>query len=357
MAGLQASKPPAAYVSVKEGKFLDNDLSALVISVSVEDNDRLVDEARVVFKDPDNKGSGLIEKQHHIEIELGWTNEHAVIFDGIVVDSVVGALADGTRTVEVVARDWSHPMSLEPVSEQHKPSKLIDLVTKIAHRQIWRGDRAVIDCDPKIELTERGDLYQHNVTDYKYLQDLAERWGARAFVEYNKGASRFYWVPTKKLLDDKPLGQLKYCRGTEKLIEFKYQSVAARSARQISATAVDPMSGAVKTTVTPPPAAPASSDGAAAAPPPPAVAVGLPSDPQRAARATILDPTRALGLTGTGRAVGTVMLRAKGKVDIVGIAPWAEGAWYIAKATHVWTDGGTAEVRRASYETSFTATR
>ena len=69
-----------------------------------------------------------------------------------------------------------------------------------------------------------------------------------------------------------------------------------------------------------------------------------------------------LGLRGEGRAVGTVLLRAKGKVTILGLAQWAEGDWYVAKAVHTWSDTRTPEDlktkrKRASYETKFTATR
>jgi hypothetical protein len=89
---------------------------------------------------------------------------------------------------------------------------------------------------------------------------------------------------------------------------------------------------------------------------------GQPSDPDLAARAVVTDPTRVLGLRGEGRAVGTVMLRAKGKVTIIGLSDWAEGDWYVSKAVHSWSDTRTpddvrAHRRRSSYETRFTATR
>ncbi len=85
--------------------------------------------------------------------------------------------------------------------------------------------------------------------------------------------------------------------------------------------------------------------------------VGLPSDPHLAEAVTALDPTQVLGLRGTGTAVGTIKLRAKGKVTIEGLAPWAEGDWYVSQAVHTWQDTSTSRQHGASYETSFTATR
>src|SRR5206468_10034017 len=66
------------------------------------------------------------------------------------------------------------------------------------------------------------------------------------------------------------------------------------------------------------------------------VVAGTPSDPDLPQRVTIQDPTQILGLRGQGLAVGTIKLRAKGKVSIHGIAVWDEGDWYVRQATHVY---------------------
>jgi phage protein D len=344
------------FLSVKLEKH-ERDLAPLVASVSLEDNDRLVDEARLVLKDPDGKGAALFTNGLTLKVDLGWEEEHAVLFEGLVVESKPQAAAAGRSSVTVVARDLSHRMSQTPVTEEHPAGPLQTVVERIATRNGWTGDKAKIVCDPNPKLTERNDRTQHNKSDYQFLQELAERYGARAFVEYNDGKSRFYFVSNRTLLEAKALGTLKHCRGVQKLIEFKYESVAARGARQVVASAVDPVSGEVKTAQGEKPAPPADGSTLAAAVPGKALAPGQPSDPDRAARTVVFDPTRVLGLRGTGRAVGTIMLRAKGKVQITGIAPWAEGDWYVSKATHVWTDQSSPEVKRSSYETRFTATR
>jgi phage protein D len=344
-------------LSIKlEGQPKDKDLAPLARSVSIEDNDRLVDEARMLFGDPDGKGAALFESGRTLTVELGWDAESAILFEGLIVESKPEGGANGIRSLTVVARDLSHKMSEKPCTEEHPVGPLKTIVERIATRNKWTGPNAHIVCDPNPTLTERNDRMQHGKTDYQFLQELAERYGARAFVEYNDGRSQFYFVSNRSLLEAKALGRLEYCRGMQKLIEFKYETVAPRSARQFVASAVDPVSGEVKTTQgeTPAPGAAASPTAAA---PGPAVASGQPSDPDKAKRVTVVDPTRVLGLRGTGRAVGTVMLRAKGKVEIIGLAPWAEGDWYVSKATHTWRDVSTIEAKRSSYETSFTATR
>jgi phage protein D len=347
---------PETFLLVEAGTGYPDDLTPLATSVAVEDHDRMVDEARLTFKDPDNKGAALIEKNHPIRIDLGWESEHAVLFEGVVTEVNTNAGADGQRTVAVVARDKSHPMTLEPKDVAHDPSPLDVLVVKIANAHGFTGESCNIECDPNPQLTGRDDRFQHNKTDYQFLQELADRWGARAFVEYNHDRSQFYWVSNRKLLKADALGTLMYCRGTQKLIEFTIESAASRAWRQKVVRAVDPVSGEAKKTTGDPPPPPAQTDAKPVAQKP-LTAVGHASDPTTAERVAVYDPTRVLGLKGKGKAVGTVMLRAKGKVEIVGLAPWAEGDWYISSATHTWKDTTTAGVPSASYETSFTATR
>ena len=93
-----------------EVKFDGKNVEPLVRSVTVEDNDRLVDEATLTFDDPDGKGADLFVPDKTLTVELGWDGEHAVLFEGVVVDRHSVAGADGKRSVTVVARDLSHRM-------------------------------------------------------------------------------------------------------------------------------------------------------------------------------------------------------------------------------------------------------
>ena len=85
-------------------------------------------------------------------------------------------------------------------------------------------------------------------------------------------------------------------------------------------------------------------------------AVGVPSDPAQAELAARRDLTRGSGMTGEGVAVGTIELRAKSRVELFGLAPWAEGAWYIRRAKHVYRNTATeAGGPSGTYTTSFVA--
>jgi hypothetical protein len=87
---------------------------------------------------------------------------------------------------------------------------------------------------------------------------------------------------------------------------------------------------------------------------------GAPSDPDLADWTIKQDPTRALGLVGRGIAVGSVNLRAKCKLSIEGIAPWAAGDWYVRRVNHRVTRGSGLDEHRqpkGTFHTRFVVTR
>jgi hypothetical protein len=345
----------------------------MVASVEVEDHDRLIDKATIVLRDPQGTVPGLTAGDP-ITVTLGWSSEQAVLFAGQVVKTPAAAPASGVATVTVVAYDLSYLMHKEAKYADHE-GKLSKIVQTIAdgYKEALTVDRKHIVCDPDPEFTSDPSLRQHNLTDLQFLQWLAWRYGHRAFVEYNEDKSRFYFMSNQRLLSGEPMGALQWCHGLRQLKEFRYERVAGRAARQRLAAVPDPKTGLSAPTVgqLPPPVQPlepAEPDPRAGATPPPvpepAPVIGLPSDPRLAEAVTVLDPTQVLGLRGTGTAVGTIKLRAKGKVTIEGIAPWAEGDWYVNTAVHSWRDttvvlaaAADTSRRTATYETRFTVTR
>ena len=52
--------------------------------VEVEDDDRLIDKATVVFDDVDGVAAATMREQLPVRIDIGWTNEKARVFEGII---------------------------------------------------------------------------------------------------------------------------------------------------------------------------------------------------------------------------------------------------------------------------------
>ena len=69
-----------------------------------------------------------------------------------------------------------------------------------------------------------------------------------------------------------------------------------------------------------------------------------------------------LGYAGRGECRGTIKLRAKGKVTIQGLPPWASGDWYVHRVNHIFTritalDRNRTPADRSTFQTKFCATR
>ena len=84
---------------------------------------------------------------------------------------------------------------------------------------------------------------------------------------------------------------------------------------------------------------------------------GAPSDPAKARGLIEQDATRIAGLSGSGLSMGTVLLRAKGSVQIEGLASAASGQWYLRSVNHRFEKEDTGKAARQTYRTSFEATR
>ncbi len=350
----------------------DTDISSRVRSVEVEDNDRLMDRAVLRLDlptgpDTETTGGNMPRENQRVLVELGWADEHAVVFEGLVGRAGSETRGGQGEAGTITAFDYSSKMkNLCRVSEDHV-GKLKEILTRVVERNaVQIGE---IKPNPDRQYTAEAPLRQTQVYDWDFIQDVALQEGARAFVEYNgdpetDGASKFYWVSEEDLLHGDPQQALHYCPGFHQVVEFNYRRIASGAAVQQTATTTDPATGDPVTTPPPPTRPPETtpspitgSEGTPDQQRPVADVRGRASATDAASQTVRADPTRILGYFGEGRAVGTVHLRAKGKVSILGIAAWAEGDWYVRKVTHVFTRTGAREQNASSYEVKFVVTR
>ncbi len=367
------------YLEVKiEGARMDRDVK----SIMVEDHDRLIDKAVIEAWDQPRVCTDFVRENQKVTIELGWASSHAVIFEGIV-RSVRGETDPGERRlVTITAFDLSYQMLRRAPRTVDHTGTLSSIVTAIVRQ--YQGDGihvGTISPDPDPTFTANRPLRQTNKTDWQFIQDLTLAYGGRAFVEYNDGQSKFYFISQDTLVDGDALGSLKMCRGYSHLKRFRFSRIAAGTNLGRVAATIDPDTGDVQQTPTPPPTLPdapttpdtnqiarlsremgsshvarysaaaqlAVTGGNPATLRRPANAAGLPSNPTVLAALARPDPTRILGLRGEGIANGNIMIRAKGKIEVEGIAAWAAGDWYVKKVQH--------KVQGRAYESHFVVTR
>ena len=372
------------YLQVTNGS-QSYDLTRGVQSVTVEDHDRLADKATVVLNDSIGVSADAFQNGQEIKVDMGWASEHAVVFEGVIHRTPASADA-GSRRLTLIAYDLSTLMHGDSHSRTRNPGTLRDVLMSILndYSRIKAGKIAP-DPNPQWSVGDP-NLVQPNLTDLQFIQSLAVRHRARAFVEYCKypenggsEASYFFFVPEAQLARQRPGASLRCCSGFHELIEFRYERVSTAAAPYRPSAVIDPRDGTTVThTVTRDPPAPAATPSpereaaadaqgvgdpyrsamtaAASAPTTPEAmtqelrAAGLPSeDPVLLQTMLQRDPTTIRGLRGQGTAVGNIHLRAKSRVTIKGISAYAEGDWYIRLARH--------KVENGSYTTELVVTQ
>ncbi len=368
--------------------WVGNDITSSIRSIEVEDHDRYVDKAEIVVEDPSSSLAAGAATSQVVTVTLGWAGEHAVIFEGVVVRSQAEAPADGRPLTRLVAYDTSWLLH-----KTRQPSiQLTTTLTAEVRRLVKPSGLAEgqIIAEPDPSFADK-PVTRNNVTNLECIYWLAELYRSRAFCERNDGGSKFYFMPESLLLSADSQMLLTYCHGAGNLIEFHYERSAANRPALVTASPIDPVTGEPATAKSPPaPVAPADQPSlaghesstpdsvaiaaaqlgtAAAAAPldqPASGSAGAPvSDPSFVAQAVLPDQTRILGLQGKGRAVGSINLRAKGKITVTGLAPWASGDWYVPKVVHSWRAGEPGSARSGlsrslafgTYETRFEVTR
>jgi len=168
------------------------DLSAQVSYVDIEDDDRLIDRATVVIDDPYGAVGDIPREGQGLQIELGWVSEYAVLFDGDIIRVVTEAHGALTRRVTLVALDVSYRlMQGEPKTRDHTGSLSSIIQAIVAEYGLAVGQ---VQLDPDPSITDDLPLRQTNKKDWAFIQEVAQRYRARAFVEYNDGASQLYAV-------------------------------------------------------------------------------------------------------------------------------------------------------------------
>jgi hypothetical protein len=383
------TSPADEVASVKFEVTLDraepwSDLSPTVVSIDIEDHDTQTDKATIVLDDNHEILGDVTCVGLQVRLSLGWNGENAVLFEGQVTESRIVTSGSGQR-IHLVAYDFSYRMTLQTRDRTWtSPTKLSDVIKEIIALPAYGIAEGQIEPDPDPEVGERPGLHQRNVNDWQFLCELARRHNSRCFVEYNAGASKFYFLPIARIVSNPPLGALTYCRGVGSLLEFNFQQVGAGAAEILSSSSMNPQDGATVTNPaevpTPPPEAPPPRTGDRPAmtgsqrvsiealaelasraqadlAPRTRRDGGRPSNPTGNEARLVRDPTRALGLSGSGVAIGNIGIRAKGKVSISGIAPWAEGDWYLNKVNHQFARERVNQRTSTSYRTRLQGTR
>ncbi|WP_043663162.1 hypothetical protein [Streptomyces xylophagus] len=381
------NRPAFATVQVGTGPDDLGDVTVPVRSVAVEDHDRLTDEAKVVFDDPTGVLAHASFEGLVVRLTMGRRMQHAALFEGVVVSAQVLAGPDGQR-IELTARDYSHRLAQIPFDP--KTWNTGEPLSALLRRLVTEHDTGItvgtiepVD-DTAPDARSAGRYVATSIWDFILKQ--AQSQGCLAFVELtDKMKCEFSFRSIASIAETEPVGTLRYCRVGSDLVSFTYERISSGALPVRSASTVDPDTGKLvdQAAAPTPPRAPLAAPQTGRAPTMPdgmraaitaltgkaAVAQAQLTTPaervvgkaagtaQDAKNRVSVDPTRIVGMSGRGKAVGNVLLRAKAMLRITGLAPWAEGSWYLTKVNHVYTRDLVGDHQDSSYFTHITATR
>ena len=149
---------PTPFISVR---WQGGEIGGMVQSVNVEDHDRLIDRARIVVDDPREVAGHIVDVGQTVQVDLGWSDDHAILFEGEVTRAVPETTG-GRRRVTITALDFGVRLRRHERSPDDPPyrGKLSEIVRRIASARdygfVVSPDNIKPDPDP--EFTEDNEL-------------------------------------------------------------------------------------------------------------------------------------------------------------------------------------------------------
>jgi phage protein D len=357
------------------------DVTPWIDSVSVTEDDRQADSVSLTIPDSRFLYSDALFEGSAVEVDLGYreANQHALMLRGMVTAIETQYPENGVPTVTVKAEDRSIEMGLEERNVVWRDRTVTDIVREVAGSYGFVRVEARLSPDPMID---RKPIHQDGKTDLAFLQELANQYHAKCFVELDEQDREvLFFIPEDGVLQTRRPDRLllRYRSGPgSNLISFtpRFDSSFVDRLRSVNDIDQDgqPISSADR-------------------PPPEPVIWAL--DPARVAQASARDrtriqqlyasgtarklalqerldarrpavgetaatqadiestndtfPSQRLGMSGSGTTFGSIWMRAKSIVFTDGLAERFNGEWYVSSVTH--------RVDRKGYQSDFRCRR
>lgn len=347
---------PAPYLKVTvQGQ----DVSDLVVRAQVDESDTQADLATITFGNSDLVLSDLLTEGLTCEIDLGTTDEHAVVFRGSITGMGASFPLHGPVEVEVQAIDTLITLGLRPRTKRWFNMPLSQVVSELALANALLPGTITPDTD--VLLSDTRPRQQVELTDLAFLRKLGQEFDCKVFVDHPTGSDTLNFVSTRQLVNGDPISiALAY---NENVAEFHAEANAAAGDPKRRLVSTDPDTGerveverdlvgptdlawrpdAARIAALGAAAARASALAASFAPAYATLQSGLLVAPRSAGAAARPssegadlggDYARRLGMTGRGRAGGSVWLRPRKPVSLTGFGGRWSGTWYIARVRH-----------------------
>ncbi|MER7728956.1 contractile injection system protein, VgrG/Pvc8 family [Streptomyces sp. NPDC096323] len=357
------------YVNVRlEGQ----DVTDWVESVSVTEDDRQADSVALSLSDPLLVYADGLFEGSVMEVDLGYADpgQHAMLIRATVTKVEVAYPESGVPSISLKGEDRSILMGLVERKKVWRDRTVTDIVRAVAAPYGFARVEASLAPDP---LIRSRPLTQDGKTDLAFLQELAQSYHAKCFVELDDAEQDvLYFIPERRVvrLRRPDMLALRYREGPgSNLTAFSPSFDSSYIDRLKETTDIDQQGKQIASQ----PKAPADvvvwqldegrlSRASAAdrdrlralyergvqrkrelqqALSARQVTVGLvvPDQGELEAANDSLD-SRRLGMSASGSTVGTIWLRAKSNVVVHGVNDRFNGEWYVSSVTHKVDNGG-----------------
>ncbi len=351
------------YMSVRvEGE----DVTRWVKEVTVTEDDRRADSVSLSVPDPRMiYADGLVEGSL-CEIDLGYAepNQHALMLRAVLTKIEIRYPADGVPQVKLEGEDRSILLGLEERNKVWRDMTVTEIVRAVAEPYGFARVDARLDPDPRIASRP---LHQDGKTDLAFLQELAQKYHAKCFVELDeRGDEILYFLPEREIVrmrrpETLKLSYRKSPRSNLMSFQPRFDGSAIDRLKQVSD--VDRLGQTIESRDRPPAdpglwrldpgrlARANARDRAALqrlhaagtarkrdiqqrfASPRPGVGEVAPDQADIESTNDALE-ARSLGTTARGSTFGNIWLRAKSNVLVEGVSSRFDGEWYVSNVTH-----------------------
>jgi len=363
----------ALFASVKvQGQ----ELVDYAVRVRLDESDTRADVASVTFGDANLVLCDILHEGQTLEIDIGRTDQHALVFRGVATSVHAHFGAVGSPTVELVAQDSLIKLALEARTKRWANATVSSIVSRIALDNSLRP--GTIAPGEDASFPEERPAQQVTETDLAFLERLAHAYDSKLYVDHSQPVDALNFISNQSLLEAAPIEQSLVFNST--LVDFRVGYDAWATAPEEHVVTTDPTTGervTVDETLfrpddvawTPDPtriarlgagsarvtALVAASAGARAQlrsfqRVPPRLA-GAPARPATDHARVHSDRLRHRGHTGRGRASGSIWLRPRARINVLGYGGRWSGPWYLSRVRH------ELDLAVRTYACSFVCTR
>jgi len=359
------------YYQVKmEGQ----DITPWIGSVSVTEDDRQADSVALSIPDPRMIYADALFEGSKVEVDMGYAgaNQHALMLKAIITKVEQSYPDNGLPSLSLKGEDKSILMGLAEQKMVWRNRKVSDIVHEIGRKNNYDDQHIEVQLNPDPMIQSR-PINQDGKTDLAFLQELAQTYHAKCFVELNERDEEvLYFLPERRIvrLRRPETLVLQYRLGPgSNLISFSPAFDSSYIDRLKEVSDVDNQGNNIESREEPPAEiviwkldearkAQASRDDKKIIDQLYEIGQERKRDLQRrltARRPAVGDvapdqaeidskndslESRRLGMTATGATAGNIWLRAKSNVIVEGLNNRFNGEWYVSSVTHKIDSGG-----------------